>query len=449
MSLLTLITALVVLVGVVSRLGYGRALALGAATPAGSALVIGGTALPTFYTVALGVVVALGLTVVGIGRSPTLERRPFPPGLSVMAAFAAWATFVTLIAPLLFDQMPIVNPTSSELIAGVVTSSNIAQITYLVLGVCVAVFIARSSAVRPEILGLAVGTCTMLSLWRYGYTELGVPFPEGLFDNSPSFAFIETAAGGLERVRGILSEPSALAGTSLVTIAYMLPRAALVTGWHRVGALAVAAVALYLGLISTSATFVIGGIAVATIILLVGAVGFFARRSLLSRAVGVIGCLALVGLAFVLPSISAFVGSTVNDKLVSTSYTDRTSANTDSLRVFLDSYGFGVGLGSARASSFAPTLLSATGLIGTLLFTAAVVGLIVRAWPERGYRPVLWALVTLLVVKLAAGPDLSDASGVLWISLGLLSQAVLKRERGEPRAAAPTSVVDGVVRSSA
>jgi hypothetical protein len=42
---------------------------------------------------------------------------------------------------------------------------------------------------------------------------------------------------------------------------------------------------------------------------------------------------------------------------------------------------------------------------------------------------VLWALIALLVVKVAAGPDLSDSSGIFWISLGLLSRGILEARR--------------------
>jgi hypothetical protein len=88
-----------------------------------------------------------------------------------------------------------------------------------------------------------------------------------------------------------------------------------------------------------------------------------------------------------------------------------------------------VGLGSARASSFVPTLLSATGLVGALLFVAAVATLLYRGSAVPEYRPVVWALVTVIVVKIAAGPDLSDSSGIVWIALGLLSRAALMAAR--------------------
>src|SRR6185312_9230318 len=99
-------------------------------------------------------------------------------------------------------------------------------------------------------------------------------------------------------------------------------------------------------------------------------------------------------------------------------------------------------LGANRASSFFPGLLSTVGLVGTLLFAVAVVGLVRRGAAVREYRPVAWALVALLVVKVIAGPDLSDTSGIMWLSLGLLSRAAAMPR---PRSAAvvPAAALSG------
>ncbi len=306
MSGLTLIVFVVVVYGVVSRGGYGRALALGGATASGSAIVVGTTAVPTFYAVAFGAVVALALSVLDRARRPGRQRVPLPPGALLLVLFFVQSTIVTLIAPLLFDQMPIVTPVATELVAGQLTSSNLAQIVYLFLGVCVVVFLARSPHASPSLIGLTTGLAILLSFWRYLAPLLGLPFPEGLFDNSPSFAYIETAAGGGVRFRGIFSEPAAMAGTAVATMAYMLPRSAQLRGWRRTGALAVAAIALYLGVISTSATFVVAGVITAAIAGTTLTIGFLARRLSLSKVVGLLGVVALVVGMWLLPTVVDF-----------------------------------------------------------------------------------------------------------------------------------------------
>lgn len=428
MTTMTLITLVVVAFGALSARGYGRAMALGGVTAAGAAVVVGGTAVPTFYAVSIGAAVALGLRVLGNGQAPLLPRQRLPPGATLLLLFLAWSAFVTLVAPVLFDGMAVQVPGDGpkELHATVITSSNVAQLIYLGLGVCIVVFLARSPSAGPELIGLAAGAATLLSLWRYFHQEGGLPFPEGIFDNSPNLAFIETAPGDVQRFRGIFSEPAGLAASSLITIAYMVPRSFQLHGWRRAGALFVAGAALYLGSISTSGTFVVAAVAAALIAGLTFVFGFLQRRTSLSSVVGVVACALVIAAVWVLPIVAAFVESTVNEKVLSASFSQRSGADSESYNIFLDTFGFGVGLGANRASSFLPGLLSTTGIIGTMLFAAAILSLIRRSATVREYRPVIWALVTLLVAKVVAGPDLSDSSGILWISLGLLSHAALE-----------------------
>ncbi len=65
-----------------------------------------------------------------------------------------------------------------------------------------------------------------------------------------------------------------------------------------------------------------------------------------------------------MPPIAAFVETTVNEKVGSASYNERSGANSESYDIFLDTFGIGVGLGANRASSLFPGVLSNTGLVG-------------------------------------------------------------------------------------
>ncbi|MGI3779291.1 MAG: hypothetical protein ACRYG2_00805, partial [Janthinobacterium lividum] len=377
-------------------------------------------AVPTFYAISLGAVVALVLSMVGSAFRPSAPIEP-SPAVGLLVAFLAWSTLVTLVAPVIFEGTTVLAPGTGRraLAAGFFTSSNIAQVLYLLLGVGVVAFLSRSTKAGPGLIGLAAGTTTVLSFWRYLHQYAGLPF----LDNSPAFADIETAPQGVQRFRGILSEPAGLAVSCLVTVAYMLPRSTRLTGWRRGGALLVGAIAIFLGSVSTSATFVVAGGIVTALALATFGLSFLSRRVRLSGLVGVLACGVVIGLVWLLPLIATFVETTINQKVSSSSYNDRSFSDTTSYDLLLSTFGFGVGLGANRASSFLPGLLSTTGIIGTLLFTAAVVTLLYRGSRVPAYRPVVWALVTLLVVKLVSGPDLSDSSGILWISLGLLSRA--------------------------
>lgn len=433
MAVLTLTTVGIVVYGLVSR-RYERALALAGVTPAGAAVVVGGNAVPTFYAVSVGAFALLAVTfVTRRGRAEEIPLRTIP-GLVLLLSFAAWSILVTLLAPLMFPGLKTVTPQNALLLAGEVTSSNIAQIIYLLLGICVVVLLARTDGATPGLVSIPIVGVVVLSLWRYLWVTFGVPFPDVLFDNSPSLHYIELAPGGVPRFRGILSEPSSLAGVTIVASVYGLWAAATSRGAKRVWWLALTAVSLYLGFVSTSTTFIVAIPVLAMIALLTSGIAFATggRRMPVPVALGALGLAAAA--CWLVPVIADYLGASFGSKVGSASYDERTGADADSFQIFLDTAGFGVGLGAGRASSFVPTLLSTTGIIGTVLFVAAVGIIVTAALPLRGYRGVVWVVVALLLTKAIAGPDLSDPTGVFWLSLGVLARGVL-RSRAEAAAA--------------
>lgn len=440
---LTLITALVVAYGTFGRRGYGRALALAGATPAGAAAVFGAVAVPTFYAVAIGA--ALGVVVRLLRRhgDPEAERDLDPiPGASPLALLLLVGVLVTLLAPYLFNGLAVLSSSGPglNLSAGLLTKSNLAQLVYLGLSVAVVVFLARSRQAGPEVVGTAVCLATLLSAWAYLGTTFGAPYPAGLFDNSPAFVYQETLPGGAPRVRGIFSEPSGLAASSLLTMAYTASRWRAVGPARAVGLLVVFAVALYLGLIATSTTFFVAGAVLLAIALAVGVGGFVLRGSALSSATAGLVCVAAVASLWALPWAANAIGAIVSDKVDSASFSERSGADAFSYRLVAETYGFGTGLGANRASSFLASLTSTVGVTGAVLLAAAIIVVVRRAWPSPRYRPVVWALVALLITKVIAGPDLADSSGVLWMSLGVLAHGALERTRalrGELQPSAP------------
>lgn len=425
MTSLAFLTLLVVVIGVVNRRGYARALALAGATPVGAAAVVGAVAVPTFYAVAAGAAVGLGLRLLQQTRSPEGPTTAVPASRSLVLLVVV-GVLATLVAPLLFNGLLVLSPGgSSPLAAGVLTKSNLAQIIYLVLSVAVVFFLARARWAGPEVVGTAACLATLLSLWAWSGT-FGVPFPVGLFDNSPAFTFQDMLPGGAPRVRGIFSEPAGLANSSLVTLAYGAARLRSVSGLRRVGLIAVMAIAGYLGAISTSATFFVGGAALGIVAVLVAASSLLFGRGSLSRVAATSLCAVAISSVWILPLLTNTLAQVISDKVVSSSYSDRSAADWYSYGLVWDTLGFGVGLGSNRASSFAATLLSTVGIVGTLLLAVVIWVLVRDAWPVRTVRPVVWALAALLIAKLISGPDLADTSGILWMGLGVLAHAALK-----------------------
>ncbi len=444
MALLTITTLVVAVYGFVTR-RYDRALALGGATPAGVALAVGETPVPTFYAIALGAPLLLLVDALWRNRQQAaglaLPARQSVPGVGLLVAFLVWSAAVTLISPFLFDGLTTAMVDARKLTAGVVTTSNIAQLTYLLLGIAVVVLLARMASVGPEIIGLSVGIAITLSAWRLISTWTGLPFPEGVFDNSPTMVFIDTAPGGALRFRGIFSEPSALAGSALVAAVYGVSRAVRVRGWRRAGCLVLAAVSVVLGLLSTSTTFVIAGVTIVIVAIIAFVASFLARRTRFGAGIAVLMCGLAVAAVWYLPQLTVSISDVVQDKVLTSSFTERTGTDALSYRIFFDTWGLGVGLGAGRASSFVPTLLGSVGVVGTILFVLAVSAIVARSINVLPYRPVLWALTALFVTKVIAGPDLSDPTGMMWMCLGALAHAGLQTRRDVDGRYSPVSAV--------
>lgn len=417
-------TVLAVVYGVVSK-RYERALAIGAITPTGAALVAGPQAVPTFYAVALAGVVLLVWQWIASGGVPGAPRLARIPGVPLMIALVVWAAVVVALAPMLFPGLETVTQDGRLLTPGMLDSSNVAQVVYLALSVAVVVILVRSPTTSPAVLAIPLGAGVAIALWRYLSLHAGVPFPEGLFDNSPAFHYNESAPGGVERFRGIHSEPAGLAGTAIVAAAYGLASSARVRGWARAAALAMAVAAVFLGIVSTSTTFVIAGV-----VLLILAVASIAWRLLtlklrVSLASVIVAGVVVVSTIVALPVLTAMLRAQVDEKVASSSFTERAGSDSEAFSVFLDTWGFGMGLGAVRASSLAFTVLGAVGTVGALLLVGAIAAIALPAMRLPQYEPVVWALAAALVVKVISSPELADTSGLMWLALGVLAHGVV------------------------
>ncbi|MFW7414191.1 hypothetical protein [Demequina sp. SO4-18] len=434
MAFLMVTTAIVVVYGIISG-RYERALAIGAITPAGAAIVAGGESLPTFYAVALVGAALLALQWIARSGRPGSPRLGEIPGVSLLLALFGWSALVVLLAPLAFPGMQTVTEGRWNLVPGVLNSSNIAQLLYLGLGVVIIVILARSRTTAPSLLAIPLAAGVILSLWRYLSISAGVPFPEGAFANSPSFHYIEQAAGGVPRFRGIHSEPAGLAGTSIAAAAFGMSMAAHTRGGRRIAAIALAAGGIFLGIVSTSTTFLVAG---AVLLALAGVVMVWrlVRLDLRVSSAGAVSALAVAAIAIVaLPSLATLFTAEVDEKLESDSFDHRSTADARSFDLFTRTWGMGIGLGSVRASSLVFTLLGAVGVVGVILLVAAVLAIVLPSLRLRAHAPVVWALVAALTGKVIASPDLADSSGILWLSLGILAHGIVTA-RGAPLAAA-------------
>lgn len=439
-SVLTAVTVLVILYGALSR-NWGVALAIGGSTSAGAALVHGNVVIYTFYAVACCAV--LDAVARSIFRKDFEDlRKPEIPGMTLLITFTIWCVGLAVIAPALFNGLVTITPDHHILQAGRLSSSSIAQLVYLILGVAVFIILARDQRTGPRILGISLSIAMALSMWRYLSTELHVWFPEGVLDNAPTLTYIETAPGGVQRFRGIFSEPSALAGSALVAVVYGFARAAQVRGVRRVPPLLLVGAAAFLGVVSTSTTFIIAGAIIALILLALGAFEFVVARARIGLGTAIAGCLVVLALVWLAAPAARAVLSAFHGKVGTASFSERTDANVASYHVFAESWGLGVGLGSGRASSFIATLVSTTGIVGTALFVAAIAQIAFGALAIRQARPALWVLIALLVTKAVAGPDLSDTNGLLWMTLAVLAAARIRQDRSIREVESTTSTAE-------
>lgn len=278
-------------------------------------------------------------------------------------------------------------------------SGNITQSCYALGGV--ACFFAVRSLLgargaverfRDAVLLLAALNC-VAAFVNLGEYYLGFP-PVLDSVRTAGYAMFEAhETAGLLRIQGTFPETSAFSAFTLPLFAFSLSL------WlERVRPLysgVVALVSLALLLVSTSGTAYVALVLYTACVVVGLFVRVQARGGIPQLGTLVVGvCLLFAALAGVLAfemrvagRVFEFFDSTVLGKLESDSGIERGSWNEKAWSNFLETYGLGVGLGSARASSYPLVLLSNVGVIGTILFVVFVVSAC-RSAPARQVAPV-------------------------------------------------------------
>jgi hypothetical protein len=390
-------------------------LAASAALPASAAFTVAGNSVSPFY--AMSAIAALLLV---------FDKRRIASGRGrlALAVFVAWSLMITLLGPILFAGTRVLSARIGIDIAVLspdqlaFTASSIAQASYLFLGVCAIVYLARSQA-HPLIAGLPLAIATVLTSLRALTLIIGVRWPAELFDTSVNVLYSDTSDGTGSRLRGIFTEPSELAGFSLAAVAFFAVAAFTQRGLIRWSAIALTSTALVNLNLSSSGTATIG-------IVIFGAIALTAllahtlrtdAKTLPYIAIGML--LAAVGIILFGSTISERGLELFTGKVGSMSFFSRTTADLFSLSLAGQTAGMGVGLGANRPSSFLTMLLSCVGVIGLIAFAALVFQLLRGALRTPAALTSAWALLALLVAKAVSLPDLSTP--VLWILIGACS----------------------------
>jgi hypothetical protein len=208
-----------------------------------------------------------------------------------------------------------------------------------------------------------------------------------------AYATTHQSFGSMARIQGTFPAASAFSGFSLCLFAFTFQL------WLdklkvRYTGLATGASLLFL-LFSTSGT-AYAGLSIYFTVLIFALFRRAAERRTTPRLAWVLAAaplvLSLVQLLVVLDSpilgeVADFLNRTFLQKMDSDSGRERGSWNEAAWDNFLDTYGLGLGIGSVRTSSFAMTLLSNLGGLGTLLYLAFLVQLFRAEYASRSGPP--------------------------------------------------------------
>lgn len=292
-------------------------------------------------------------------------------------------------------------------------SGNLTQSGYAIGGVLAFVSMrtllerpGRMERFRDAVLLLASLNC-LAALINLAEFHLGFPRVLDYVRNAYALFDAYEGAGGLMRVHGTFSETSGFSGFTVPLFAFTF--SLWMNGVRSVYSGVVWILSLTFLLLSTSTTAYVGlALYAATLIFVLTYRGYI--RGVVPRigllVAGSLLTMVFVGSFFVFETsfatwLEEYFSVTVFSKLDSISGVERSSWNRQAWLNFIETYGLGVGLGSARASSLLFVLASNLGLLGTLFFFAFVKRVIGN--PGRVVDPVTEASRQAFLAALATG----------------------------------------------
>ena len=307
-----------------------------------------------------------------------IALRTLMPLLALMcyAAISIWLLPDAFAGKIMVWPQRAVDPLLPGKVALQFNFGNVTQLLYLsfniVAAAAVAVFMTRDRIPYRSIIGaymLGGYVVVGLAFWQFANRVAGVPFPDEVLQSNPGWAIVEQSVGTVPRVQGPFSEPAALAVyMSGVTICALWLS---VRGYRTMRPNLLFALGFATTLLSTSTTGIATMVAGLPVTLLVGSIGGDPKAlGRIARTLGLLllGGVMLVGPVFLLrPSLIASVDEVVESTLSkgqSESYEERSAADAAAVATIDQTYGLGVGWGSARSSSLLPGLLANGGLFG-------------------------------------------------------------------------------------
>jgi hypothetical protein len=396
--------------------------------------------------------------------------------LGLLMAFLFYALVVTGIAPIVFAGAPTIELNVQQFKPLAPGAGNITQALYLVNSclMTLATFLLLSKEdgrrlFRKALIigGAAVVVSGITDMATYGSAALSAL-------RTASYALLSNAdMAGVRRVVGLQPEASAFGYVALSfgsLITFMRPAETLDLRWRWLAGLAgwscllMAALSTSSGAIAGLIAFLVIMVFDIIILLLRGQSGVAANR-LRSNLGALIGLAVAAGLVLtVLPDVAAQLAKVFDAAVVrktsTSSFEERLYWNTVSLEGLRATGGFGLGVGSTRASSWFVALACGTGVIGCALFGLFVLNAVFQPvgranFPDRlliggAKRTPLVSLLpfagsatsvdfgTLIAFVFAVLTAIPAASGQSRVSAGLRVAPSQPRGRSIVRAHGPT-----------
>lgn len=393
-----------------------------------------------------------------------MRRRAIPLGTGLRREVSiGWLIFLgfsiatAMVLPWLFDGVSVVSPLSKLGVqSGTVplhwSISNAAQIVNALVIAGAIVWVAahagdaaqRRRALAGVIVALVLSTLVGLQQ-RLGWNG-HLPLWDQFWASNPTYSQnFRTFAGPVPRVSWPFVEASyASAWFAAVAGGFL---AMFLAGTYRHVALFALVVALFALANTLGTTGLLGFVAFLVIALLV-AVGVALRRQ--GAAGGLLYRLSLLGLVCACLALAVLLVLRHYDLLenaqlamwnvvVGSSQTLlsdlRRDANILAFKLFVESFGLGVGMGSNRASSYLATLLSTTGVVGLGMFLLALrrhMAALVLVARSSGKAPPIFFLGAMSTALLAVSIAVPDQNWpVLWVLvIGGIACMSAEREPG-------------------
>jgi hypothetical protein len=317
-------------------------------------------------------------------------------------------------------------------------SGNYTQDMYLLadatLTVTATIYLARPGVMLNKLFDCYLSASLIadcVALWQFAGNSFHLWYPSSFFLSNPGWAQLsEESVGSLIRINGPFSEPSSLAAYLCAPVA--ASAWLILNGDKRRFLQIVFWLGLSVTLLSTSTTgYATLGVMVAMLVLrsTVSASARFRQRVVIAAII----ISALVGGASIIipaaaPGVANEVSTIINSTLgksQSSSYRDRSAADSDSISEMLETSGLGVGWGSNRSSSLLPGLCASIGVWGIfgLLWFGALIYLElkkiskIKLNPETKRGGMSVAIITSLVAASISEPNITSPDFYLLLAM--------------------------------